>query len=281
MWQLIACRALMGVGAAFIMPSTLSILVNVFPPDERTKAIAIWASVTGARRRHRPGRQRLAARPLLVRLGLPRQRADHPASRSSPAAFLVPKSKDPEQAQLDPVGAVLSIVGIVVARVRPHRGARQRLGEHRRRSAAFAIGVVVLALFVLWELHVDEPMLDMRYFRNPAFSTGTGGMILVFLAMFGVMFLITQYFQLVLGYSPLGAALRLLPMAPIMIIVAPLTPRLSRPLRRQPHGRRRHGARRRRAAAVPRPRRRTRRTAYILAVRHPARQRHRARRCRR
>jgi MFS transporter, DHA2 family, integral membrane protein len=70
-------------------------------------------------------------------------------------------------------------------------------------------------------------MLDMHYFRNPAFSTGTIGMVLVFMAMFGVMFLITQYFQLVLGYSPLGAALRLLPMAPIMIIVAPLTPRLS------------------------------------------------------
>ena len=70
-------------------------------------------------------------------------------------------------------------------------------------------------------------MLDIRYFRNPAFSTGTGGMILVFMSMFGVMFLMTQYFQLILGYSPLGAALRLLPMAPIMIIVAPLTPRLS------------------------------------------------------
>jgi predicted MFS family arabinose efflux permease len=70
-------------------------------------------------------------------------------------------------------------------------------------------------------------MLDLRYFRNPAFSTGTTGMVLVFMAMFGVMFLITQYFQLVLDYSPLEAALRLLPMAPVMIIVAPLTPRLS------------------------------------------------------
>jgi Na+/melibiose symporter-like transporter len=84
-----------------------------------------------------------------------------------------------------------------------------------------------LTLFVLWELRVDEPMLDMRYFRSPAFSTGTGGMILIFLAMYGVMFLITQYFQLVLDYSPLGAALRLLPIAPIMIIVSPMTPRLA------------------------------------------------------
>jgi Na+/melibiose symporter-like transporter len=66
----------------------------------------------------------------------------------------------------------------------------------------------------------------MAYFRNPAFSTATGGMVLVFLSMFGVMFLITQYFQLVLGYSPLSAALRFLPMAPIMMIVSPMTPRI-------------------------------------------------------
>ena len=70
-------------------------------------------------------------------------------------------------------------------------------------------------------------MLDIRYFRNRAFSSGTGGMMLVFMAMFGSMFLMTQYFQIILGYSPLATALRLLPMAPIMIIVAPLTPRLS------------------------------------------------------
>ena len=93
--------------------------------------------------------------------------------------------------------------------------------------AAFAVAVVVLALFVAWELHTPEPMLDMHYFRRPAFSTGTGGMILVFVAMYGVMFLITQYFQLVLGYSALSAALRLMPIALIMIVVAPLTPRLS------------------------------------------------------
>src|SRR5262249_15615537 len=92
---------------------------------------------------------------------------------------------------------------------------------------AFGAGVVVLAGFALWELHHDEPMLDIRYFRNGAFSTGTSGMILVFMAMYGVMFLLTQYFQLILGYTALDTAVRCLPMAPIMIIVSPLTPRLS------------------------------------------------------
>ena len=62
-------------------------------------------------------------------------------------------------------------------------------------------------------------MLDIRYFRNPAFSAGTSGMVLVFMAMYGLIFLITQYLQLILGYSPLGSALRLLPMAFVLVVV--------------------------------------------------------------
>ena len=225
MWQLIACRALMGAAAAFIMPSTLSIIVNVFPAHERTKAIAFWAATTGAAGAVGPvasgwllghfwfGSVFLVNVPIIVLalvLGY----------------FLVPKSKDPEQTRLDPVGAGLSIVGIS-ALVYGLIEAPSNGWASGATLTAFAVAFVVLALFAAWELHVEEPMLDLHYFRNPAFSTGTGGMILVFMAMFGVMFLITQYFQLVLDYSPLSAALRLLPMAPIMIIVAPLTPRLS------------------------------------------------------
>ncbi len=139
--------------------------------------------------------------------------------------FLVPRSRDPQEARLDPIGAALSIVGIsslVYGLIQaPDKG-----WTSSAPLVAFAVGAVVLACFATWESRRDEPMLDMAYFRNPAFSTATGGMVLVFLAMFGVMFLITQYFQLVLGYSALGAALRLLPMSPIMVIVSPLTPRI-------------------------------------------------------
>ncbi len=225
MWQLIACRAVMGVGAAFIMPSTLSILVNVFPPHERTKAIAIWASVTGAAGAIGPvasglvlnhywyGAVFLVNVPFIVLAFVT-------------GWFLVPRSRDPEQGTLDPLGAVLSIVGIV-ALVYGLIEAPEQGWVSGPTLVAFAVALVALAAFVAWELHVEEPMLDIRYFTNAAFSTGTSGMILVFMAMFGVMFLITQYFQLVLGYTPLDAAVRLLPMAPIMIIVAPLTPRLS------------------------------------------------------
>jgi EmrB/QacA subfamily drug resistance transporter len=224
MWQLIGCRALMGGCAAFIMPSTLSILVNIFPPAERAKAIAIWAGVTGGAGAIGPvasgwllghfwyGSVFLVNVPIV-------------ATAFVLGAFLVPKSKDPEEAALDPVGAALSILGIsslVYGLI--HAPSAGWTGTST--LVAFGIGATVLVAFVLWELSRDEPMLDMHYFSNPAFSTGAGGMVLVFLSMFGVMFLITQYFQLVLGYSALSASLRFLPMAPIMMIVSPMTPRI-------------------------------------------------------
>jgi EmrB/QacA subfamily drug resistance transporter len=225
MSQLIACRAVMGLGGAFIMPSTLSILINVFPANERPKAIAIWAACLGAAPPLGPvisgvllahfwyGSAFIANIPLIV-IAL------------VAGAFIVPKSRDPEEAAFDPIGAVTSIVGIsalVYALIEaPDRG-----WSNSVTLLSFAVAAFALFLFVRWELRVREPMLDIRYFKNKAFSTGTGGMILVFLGMYGTMFLVTQYLQLILGYSALGTAVRLLPMTPIMMIVAPQTPRLS------------------------------------------------------
>lgn len=223
--RLIACRALMGLAAAMIMPSTLSIIINIFPVHERPKAIAIWASVAGAAGGFGPvisgyllghfwfGSIFLINVPIIAVALV----AGH---------FVLPRSRDPEHASLDPIGALLSIVGIV-ALVYGLIEAPDQGWASPATLISFAVAAVVLTLFVLWELHTDEPMLDMHYFRLPAFSTGTGGMILVFVSMYGVMFLISQYFQLVLGYSALGAALRLMPIALIMLVVAPLTPRLS------------------------------------------------------
>ncbi|MCE9623311.1 MAG: DHA2 family efflux MFS transporter permease subunit [Actinomycetia bacterium] len=223
--QLIACRALMGAAAALIMPSTLSILVNIFPPHERTKAIAIWAATSGGAGAIGPvasgyllghfwyGSVFLVNVPIIA-LALVAGR------------FLVPMSRDPQKAPLDPRGAVLSTLGIgslVYGLIQaPERG-----WGSSATLAAFAFAIVILAVFVAWELRTDEPMLDMSLFRNPAFSAGSAGMILIFLSMFGVMFLISQYFQLILGFSALGASVRFLPMSPIMVLVATRTPRLA------------------------------------------------------
>jgi EmrB/QacA subfamily drug resistance transporter len=224
--EIIACRAVMGAAAALIMPATLSIVINVFPPEERTKAIAIWASITGAAGGFGP----LISGWLLGHfwygsvflINVPIIAVALVAGR-----FLVPRSRDPEEAKLDPIGAVLSIIGIV-ALVFGLIEAPERGWLSAPTLIAFALAVVVLTVFVLWELHNPTPMLDMHLFRAPAFSTGSSGMILLFLAMFGTMFLVTQYFQLVLGYSPFSAAARLLPMAMILLGVSLMTPRLTR-----------------------------------------------------
>ena len=224
MWELIACRAIMGAAAAFIMPSTLSILINVFPPAERAKAIAIWASIIGAAGALGPltsgvllghfwwGSVFLINIPIVIVALIG-------------GWFLVPKSRDPEQEKLDPLGAVLSIVGIV-ALIYGLIQAPEKGWLSLPTLAAFSVAAIGLALFVAWESRAKDPMLDMHFFKNPAFSTGTGGMILVFMAMYGVIFLLTLYFQLVLGYTALSAAVRMLPIAAIMLTVSPMTPRL-------------------------------------------------------
>ena len=223
-WQLIACSRADG------RLRRVHHAVDAVDPRQRLPRARTGPGDRDLGRRHRlgrrprPDRQRIHAGPLLVRLGVPRERADRVA-RADSGYFLVPRSKDPKEGALDPVGALLSVVGLsslVFGLIEaPDKG-----WSSASTILAFALAVVGLAAFVWWERRQDEPMLDMSYFRNPAFTTATGGMILVFMAMFGMMFLISQYFQLILGYRPLSAALRFLPIAPIMMIVSPQTPRI-------------------------------------------------------
>jgi EmrB/QacA subfamily drug resistance transporter len=221
---LIVARAVMGVGAAFVMPSTLSILTNVFPVRERAKAIAIWAGISGSGAALGP----LASGLLLEHfwwgsvflINLPII-----AGALIAGWLLVPRSKDAGATPLDPVGAVLSIIGLVALVYAiiegPHHGWVSVDSLLWFGAAALALGA-----FVAWELRTTHPMLDLGLFRNPGFSVSSGGITLVFFAMFGTFFMLTQYLQGVLGYSPLGAAVRLLPISVVMMAVAPQTPKL-------------------------------------------------------
>lgn len=224
--QLIAARAVMGFGAAFVMPSTLSILTNVFPASERAKAIAIWAGVSGGGAAVGPvasgfllehfwwGSVFLVNLPIIV--------AALVAGRT-----LLPKSSDPAHAPLDPVGAALSVVGLsalIYAIIEaPNHG-----WTSGATLAWFGAAVTVLAVFALWERSRSQPMLDLSFFADRRFSVSSGGIMLVFFAMFGALFLMAQFLQLVLGYSPLEAGVRLLPMSFVMMAIAPMTPRLVR-----------------------------------------------------
>ncbi|MEO9224567.1 MAG: MFS transporter [Acidimicrobiales bacterium] len=217
---LIGTRALMGIGGAFIMPSTLSILTNVFTnPKERAKAIGVWAGVSaigigagpvigGALLAHFWWGSVFLVNVPVVLGGL------------ALGYFLVPESRDPSTPKLDPVGAGLSILGlgvllwaIIEAPTNGWMSTETLLG--------FVIGAAILGAFLLWELHSTHPMLDVNLFKNPRFSAASGAITLTFLALFGVVFLLTLYLQSVLGYSAIKAGATLVPMSIVMMIAAP------------------------------------------------------------
>jgi EmrB/QacA subfamily drug resistance transporter len=221
---LIVARGIMGIAAAFIMPSTLSILTNVFPGHERAKAIAIWAGISGSGAAIGPLASGLVLEHFwwgaVFLINLPIVALAFVAG-----IRLVPKSKDPHQTPLDPFGAVLSVGGLGSLVYAIIEGPR-----HGWLSASsvlwFGAAAVLLVGFWAWERRSEHPMLDLKLFNNPRFAVSAGGITLTFFAMFGSFFLLTQYLQGVLGYSPLGASVRLLPFSAVMMAVAPQTPKL-------------------------------------------------------
>jgi EmrB/QacA subfamily drug resistance transporter len=221
--MLIFSRAFMGIGGAFIMPATLSIITNVFPARERGKAIGVWAATAGLGAALGPltggfllerfywGSVFLVNLPIVI-FGL------------VAGVFLIPDSKDPSAPRLDPVGAVLSIVGLALVLFAIIEAPRNGWTDPVT-IVGFLVGAAVLATFAWWELHSSHPMLDFNFFRNPRFSAASTAITLTFFAMFGSLFLFSQYLQFVLGYTPLQTGIRLLAVAIPMMIVAPLSPR--------------------------------------------------------
>jgi EmrB/QacA subfamily drug resistance transporter len=221
---LIASRAAMGIGAALIMPATLSIITNIFPPKERGRAIGVWAGVAGLGVVLGPviggwllehfwwGSVFLVNLPvvaLAIGAGWP----------------LVPESRDPNATPLDPIGAALSITGLVML-VYGIIQAPEHGWTDRRILGAFGIAAVLAVAFIWWERRIQHPMLPIEFFGNPRFSAASGAIAMAFFALFGPVFLLTQHLQFVLGYTPLQAGVRILPIA-ALIVAAPLAARLT------------------------------------------------------
>jgi predicted MFS family arabinose efflux permease len=141
------------------------------------------------------------------------------------ARALVPESRDPDAHHVDWTGGALSVVGLVSLVT-----AIIEAPNHWWTSASvlglFAFAASALSAFAIWEGHVEHPMLDVRFFRNRRFTAASATITLVFFALFGFVFLSTQYLQFVLGYTPFAAGLRTLPFAAAMIVVAPFTSKL-------------------------------------------------------
>ncbi len=226
---LIGARAFMGIGGALIMPATLSILTNVFTdPAERAKAIGIWAGVSGLGVAIGPvtggwllehfwwGSVFLVNVPVVI-FGLVAGR------------FLIPNSRDPQSPRLDLAGTAMSVVGLFALLYAIIEGPSKGWSDPAV-VGGFVIGIVVLAAFVFWELRSDHPILDVRFFANPRFSGASLAITLVFFALFGSIFFLTQYLQFVLGYGTLEAGLAISPVALALMVAAPSATILTRHL---------------------------------------------------
>ncbi len=223
--ELIVGRALMGIGAALIFPATLAIITNVFhDAAERAKAIALWSAVTGVA---------VAAGPISGGWLLEHFWWGSIFYVNVPVvivavigvALLVPDSKEDGAPRLDIGGIVLSIAAITTL-VFTIIEAPEWGWLDPTIIAGFALSAALLVAFVVWELRRDHPMLPVSIFRNLRFSAASVSVTSAFFALFGFIFLITQYFQLVKTYSPLEAGVRTLPVAISIAVASVVAPKI-------------------------------------------------------
>ncbi|RPK75285.1 Antiseptic resistance protein [Streptomyces sp. ADI97-07] len=218
--ELITWRALMGFGAAFVMPATLAVLMNVFERDEQPKAIGIWAGSVGLG---------IAIGPITGGVLLEHFWWGSIFLVNVPVvivaliamAVLVPDSRDPNPGRVDPPGVVLSIVGLVLLVYGIIRGGELADFTDVTVLAPSLGGLVVLAVFLWHEKRSSHPSIDISYFRKPAFSAAVTAIALVFFALMGVTFFSAFYLQSVRGYSALQSGLLILPLAVAQMVFSP------------------------------------------------------------
>ncbi|MCZ0988236.1 MFS transporter [Streptomyces diastatochromogenes] len=226
--QLIAARAGMGVGGALLITTTLAVAMQIFAPEEQPKAIGIWSAVNALG---------FAAGPLIggfllnhfwwgaiflinipvAALGLAAAVALVPESK---AAFSrgTPPGPPGRGDRPDLLGALLSTIGMASLVFAIISGPEHGWTSPRVLGTA-ALAVVVLAGFAYWESRVDEPMLDLHFFRDRRFTGAVAGAVLITFGMGGALFLLTQHLQFVLGYGPLEAGLRTAPLALAVVVL--------------------------------------------------------------
>jgi EmrB/QacA subfamily drug resistance transporter len=220
---LIAARAVQGVGAAFVMPLAMGLLGAAFPPERRGRAIGVFSGITGIA---------VLGGPIIggaVTEGLSWQWIFWINVPIGAIAIALVRAKIPESTgpkrQLDLFGAVLislAVLGLVWGTVRGETAgwaSAEVLG-------AFAIGVVMLAAFGLWEQRTDHPMMPLAYFRNRSFTAANAAGFFLSAALFSAVFFLSQYMQAVQGSAPFKAGLQLLPWTATLFVVGPIAGRL-------------------------------------------------------
>ena len=222
---LIALRAVLGVAAALIMPVTLSVITTVFPPEERGKAVGTWVGVaaggavigllaSGVLLHFFSWSSIFALNVVLAAVAL------------AGTLLIVPATRESRPPRLDPVGTLLSVVGLAAIVFGTIEGPDHGWGSPLTLTALLG-GVAGVGLFVVWELNRQQPMLDPRNFLRRGFGAGSLSITVQFFALFGFLFLVLPYLQLVLGYSPLEAATALLPIAAVVIPLSRFAPTIA------------------------------------------------------
>jgi EmrB/QacA subfamily drug resistance transporter len=209
--QLIIWRAVMGIGGAMILPSTLAIITNVFPREERGKAIGVWAGLNGIG---------IALGPIIGGLIVDNIGWHWIFLVNLPIAavalisgwFLVPDSRDPHPKPIDVLGTILSVIGLAALVFGLIQGSRWGW-SHPAIIGSLAGSILVIAIFITWENGRENPMLEISFLRNARFSAGVGAVSLMALAMIGITFGLTLYMQFVRDYTALETGIRLVPFA--------------------------------------------------------------------
>jgi EmrB/QacA subfamily drug resistance transporter len=222
--QLIFWRGAMGVGAALVFPATLAILTNVFvDPIERAKAIGLWSAVSGMAVAFGPivGGALLQhywwGSVFLVNIPIV-------AIALVAGKFLIPKSRDENPHRIDIPGFMLSIIAVGMLVFTVIESPVWGWGSFKS-NAGFVIAVIAFAAFISAEMRNKEPLLDVRVFSNPRLSAAAGSIFVAFFCLFGFTFLVTQYFQFVLGYDTLKSGIHTIPFAIGAGVTAPIAAR--------------------------------------------------------
>lgn len=220
--EVIISRGIMGLGGAMVMPTTLSIINNVFPRHERARAIAIWSGIAG-------GGVALGS----IASGFLLEHFSWQSTFIFAAIvgvvgiifnqILTPESRNPKKTPVDWLGGALSTVGLLGLVYGIVEAPSKGIGSADV-IVALAIGVIGIAAFILWQLRTKHPMLDMKLFKKPAFSVSVLSVTLVFFALMGVFFSMSQMFQLVMGYGAMESSIRMLPIMAIMMFFSPVVP---------------------------------------------------------
>lgn len=223
---MIGARALSGLAAAMIMPVTLSVITSSFPEEERGQAIGIWAGVAGG-----GGMIGMFVAALMVDTATWRWAFILPIALVSIGFALsskfVPNSKEKTEHRFDIGGSILSLIAIGGIVLGFHEGPENGW-TNPLALGGLIIGFVSLALFAIWELKQDSPLLDVRTFKNRGLSTGSLTIMLIFAVMFGIFLVLFPFLQAVLGYSALKSASAILPMAVMMMPMSTVAPKIAK-----------------------------------------------------